>query len=124
MAEVRNKDNYEQWVKFFLQAFYESAKDATETIDKLTALHEKNSAVSNNLGRASISANKVFAYLEANPIIEIRKTAKSLGMAFNTVSSAVGRLVDAGILVHSNETSRNRTFAYSEYLGILRGGTE
>jgi len=124
MTEVRNKDNYEQWVKFFLQAFYESAKDATETIDKLTALHEKNSAVINDLGRASISANQVFAYLEANPIIEIRKTAEALGMAFNTVSSAVGRLVDAGILVQSNETSRNRTFAYAEYLEILRGGTE
>ena len=124
MTEVRNRDNYEQWVKFFLQAFYESAKDANETIDKLTALHEKNIAVVNGFGRASISANQVFAYLEANPIIEIRKTAVTLGMAFNTVSSAVGRLVDAGILVQSNETSRNRTFAYTEYLGILRGGTE
>ena len=111
-------------MKFFLQAFYESAKDATETIDKLTALHEKNIAVINGLGRASISANQLFAYLEANPIIEIRKTAEALGLAFNTISSAVARLVDAGILVQSNETSRNRTFAYSEYLEILRGGTE
>ena len=124
MTEVRNKDNYEQWVKFFLQAFYESAKDATETIDKLTTLHEKNIAIVNGLGRAAISANQVFAYLEANPIIEIRKTAEALGMAFNTVSSAVGRLVNAGILVQSNEISRNRTFAYTEYLEILRGGTE
>ena len=124
MTEVRNKDNYEQWVKFFLQAFYESAKDAIETIDKLTTLHEKNIAVVNSLGRATISANQVFAYLEANPIIEIRKTAESLGMAFNTVSGAVGRLVDTGILAQSNETSRNRMFAYTEYLEILRGGTE
>ena len=124
MTEVRNKDNYEQWVKFFLQAFYESTKDATETIDKLTTLHEKNIAIVNGLGRAAISANQVFAYLEANPIIEIRKTAEALGMAFNTVSSAVGRLVNAGILVQSNEISRNRTFAYTEYLEILRGGTE
>ena len=124
MTEVRNKDNYEQWVKFFLQAFYKSAKDATETIDKLTALHEKNIAVVNDLGRASISANLVFAYLEENPIVEIRKTAGALGLAFNTVSSAVGRLVNAGILAQSNEISRNRTFAYTEYLEILRGGTE
>ena len=124
MTEVRNKDNYEQWVKFFLQAFYESAKDATETIDKLTTLHEKNIAVVNGFGRAAISANQVFAYLEANPIIKIRKTAEALGMAFNTVSGAVGRLVNAGILTQFNEISRNRTFAYTEYLEILRGGTE
>ena len=111
-------------LKFFLQAFYESAKDATETIDKLTALHEKNIAVVNGLGRAAISANQVFAYLETNPIIEIRKTAQALGMAFNTISSAVSRLINAGILAQTNEISRNRTFAYTEYLEILRGGTE
>ena len=29
MSEVRNKDNYEQWVRFFLQAVKESAEDAT-----------------------------------------------------------------------------------------------
>ena len=34
MTEVRNKGNYGQWVKFFLQAIHESALDATETIDK------------------------------------------------------------------------------------------
>ena len=37
MSEVRRNGNYEQWIKFFLQAIYESAEDATITIDKLTA---------------------------------------------------------------------------------------
>ena len=36
MTEVRHKDNYEQWIKFFLSAIYESSEDATNTIDKLT----------------------------------------------------------------------------------------
>ena len=124
MTEVRNKDNYEQWVKFFLRAFYESAKDATEAIDKLTALHDRNVSVAGSLGRASKTAGRLLSYLEANPIIEINRTAKALGMAFNTVSDAVARLVGAGILRQSNDASRNRTFAYSEYLDILRGGTE
>jgi Fic family protein len=35
MTEVRRTGNYEQWVKFFLLAIYESAEDATHTIDKL-----------------------------------------------------------------------------------------
>ena len=42
MNEVRLKGNYEQWIKFFLEAVYESALDATETINKLTILHERN----------------------------------------------------------------------------------
>ncbi len=124
MTEVRNKDNYEQWIKFFLMAFYESAKDATETIDRLTALHDRNITIIEHMGRASKTATLVFAYLEANPIIDIKKTAATLKISFNTVAAAVSRLLATGILVQSNNTSRNRTFAYSEYLDILRGGTE
>ena len=123
MTEVGTKGNYEQWIKFFLQAIMESAEDATATIDELIALHEANVAAITKLGRAAKNALLVFNYLESNPIIEIRKTAEALGIAFNTTSSAVNRLVDAGILVQTSDNNRNRTFAYEAYLDILRKGT-
>jgi len=124
MTEVRNKGNYEQWVEFFLRAIYESATDAVDTIDKLTVLHNKNVEIVEGMGRSAKTAMRVFSYLEANPIIEIQKTADALGMAFNTVSGAVNRLSQADILRQANNTSRNRTFVYSEYLDILRNGTQ
>lgn len=123
MTEVREKGNYEQWIKFFLQAIMESAEDATNTIDELIALHDANVDVISKMGRSAKNAMLVFNYLETNPIIEIRKTAEALDVAFNTVSSAVSRLVDAGILVQTSKVSRNRTFAYEAYLDILRKGT-
>ena len=123
MTEVRTKGNYEQWVKFFLQAIMESAEDATATIDELIVLHDANVTIISKLGRAAKNAILVFNYLESNPIIEIRKTAEALGITFNTASSAVNRLVDAGILFQTSDTSRNRTFAYEAYLDILRKGT-
>ena len=49
MTEVRNKGDYEQWIRFFLQAVYECAADAIATIDKLVALHEKNETAMNNI---------------------------------------------------------------------------
>ena len=75
------------------------------------------------MGRASKTAEMLFAYLEQNPIIDIKKTAADLGLSFSTVSGAVKRLVDAGILVQTNNASRNRVFSYSEYLTILRKDT-
>ena len=123
MSEVRRSGNYEQWVRFFLQAVEECAKDAIETIDKLNALHEKDSAAVNAMGRTAKNTALVFAYLEANPIIDIGKTAQALGLSFNTVSAAVKRLEDAGILAQTEAANRNRTFAYEAYLEILRNGT-
>lgn len=123
MSEVRNKDNYEQWVRFFLQAVKESAEDATEAIHKLSALHDRNYAAIKQMGRPAQTAEKLFSYLEQNPIIDIRKTADELGLSFSTVSAAVGRFVKEGILMQTNNASRNRVFAYQEYLDILRKDT-
>lgn len=123
MTEVRTKGNYEQWIKFFLQALLESAEDAIATIDELIVLHDASVERISAMGRASKNAMAVFRYLETNPIIEIKKTAEAIGISFNTVSSAVARLVDAGILTQTTNATRNRTFAYESYLEILRKGT-
>lgn len=123
MNEVRIKGNYEQWIKFFLEAVYESAKDAADTIDTLTTLHNTNIKQLEALGRRSKNAIKFFEYLESNPIIDIQKTSKDLDIAFNTVSSVVNDLCKIGILEQTSTQSRNRTFAYTEYLNILKAGT-
>lgn len=123
MTEVRAKGNYEQWVKFFLQALLESSEDAIATIDELVVLHDKNLDLISRMGRASRNAMLVFSYIESNPIIDINKTSELLGIAYNTTSGAVNRLVDAGILIQTTNANRNRTFAYEEYLSILRKGT-
>ncbi len=123
LSEVRNKGNYEQWIKFFLQAVLESAEDAITTIDRLVALRNKNVAIVNKMGRATKNTLRLLNYIEANPIIEIAKTGEALGLAFNTVSDAIKRLEQAGILVKSAGRQRYRVYSYEEYLDLLRKGT-
>lgn len=123
MSEVRNKDNYEQWIKFFLNAIKESADESVETIKKLSELHDANIKKIDAMGRAAKNARAVFDYVEQNPIIDIGKTAEELNLAFSTVSLAVNRLVNAGILIQTNNANRNRVFAYEGYLAILRKDT-
>jgi Fic family protein len=120
---VREKGDYEQWVKFFLLSVKETADDALETIDQMVALHEKNMLRLSQMRRVSKNAIKLFNYLEENPIIDIQKTAAALGLTFKTVASMVNRLMEMDILIQTTNARRNRTFAYSEYLEILRSGT-
>jgi Fic family protein len=123
MTEVRRSGNYEQWVLFFLEALADSASDASQAIDRLSALHDANDAVIDGMGRSAASTRKVFHYLEASPIIEVNKTARDLGMAYNTANAAVRRLTEAGILQENARTGRTRTYSYAAYLDILRQGT-
>ncbi len=123
MNEVREKGNFYQWILFFLKAICESAVDAVSSIDDLNDLHEKCLSQINAMGRAGESAKTVFYYLEANPIIDIGKTAKALGLSFNTVSAAVNKLSAAGILNRFGNGARNRAFVFRAYLDILKRGT-
>ena len=123
MTEVRLKGNYEQWIRFFLMAIDESAQDAITAIDEITALQAENRKKVSTMGRASKNALLVFEYLASNPIINIGKTAEALDISYNTVSAAIKRIMDADILVQTKNANRNRTFAYRDYLDILRKGT-
>lgn len=123
LTEVRKKGNFEQWVKFFLLAINETATDAIDTIDRLVKLHDKNIGIIMNMGKARNTIKKVFNYLEGSPIIDIGKTSAELDLSFGAVSNAVNKLVGARILKQTENIQRNRTFAYEEYLDILRKGT-
>ena len=124
MTQVRKTGDYEQWVMFFLQALSDSAGDAIQTIDALTALHNQSVA---KLGafskRQQTNLLKLFAYIETNPIIDVQKTAAALGLSYNTVSKMVMILVDEGILRQTDKAGKAKISSYAEYLDILRKDT-
>lgn len=54
----------------------------------------------------------------------IREAAENLSIAYNTVSSAVGRFEILGILSLVKKQGRNKVYSYEEYIDILRSGDE
>lgn len=123
ISEVRRSGNYEQWVGFFLEAVSAAAKDSLTTIEKLSALHEKNVAKLPVTARKNDNVRRLFDYIEQYPIVDIKRTAADLGVSYNTASYAVEKLVQAGILKETTNALRNRVFVYEAYLDILRKDT-
>lgn len=123
ISEVRRSGNYEQWVRFFLEAVSKAAADSLETIQKLSSLHDTNIEKLPKTMRAKDNLRAVFDYIEQYPIIEIKRTAQELDISYNTVATAVKKLMELGILQETTNAARNRVFAYGEYLEILRKDT-
>lgn len=124
MTQVRKTGDYEQWVMFFLQALSDSAGDAIQTIDALTALHNQSVAKLGTFSkRQQTNLLKLFAYIETNPIIDVQKTAAALGLSYNTVSKMVTILVDEGILRQTDKAGKAKIYSYAYYLDILRKDT-
>ena len=124
MSEVRRTGNYEQWVRFFLEAVLTAASDASSSILRLVDMHNRNLEKVIGLQTRTDTSERLFGHLESHPIITVRGVAEELGISFATASSAIKRFVAAGILVETSNAARNRVFAYEEYLAELRRGTE
>lgn len=123
ISEVRRSGNFEQWIRFFLEAVSKAASNSLEAICQLSALHDRNIEKLPKTTRSKDNLRAVFDYIEQYPIIDIKKTARELEVSYNTVATAVKKLVEIGILQETTNAARNRVFAYEEYLGIMRRDT-
>lgn len=126
MMDVRRNGSYEQWISFFIKAFVESTEDAIQTIDEITKLRADSLKRINSAGFSSRRLKtrlELLTYLEASPIIELKKTAEAMNVSYNTLMRAVNDLVDIGLLVQQDNKQRGRTYSYENYLKILRRET-
>ncbi|MBQ9531736.1 MAG: Fic family protein [Eubacterium sp.] len=124
MTEIRNKGNFEQWIKFFLTVVAQTADDAIETIDKLTALHTGAvNGFNDILPRSRAKVEQLFAYIEKNPIIDTQKTATALGFSYNTTAKYIDLLCEKGILKLTAKAGKAKVYSYEKYLNILRKDT-
>ena len=123
ISEVRRSGNFEQWIQFFLEAVSKAASDSLEAINRLSTLHDTNVQRLPKTNRSKDNLRAVFDYIEQYPIIDIKRTAKELEISYNTVATAVKKLVEFGILQETTNAARNRVFAYEGYLEILRKDT-
>ncbi len=121
LSEVRNKGDYEQWIKFFLSGIIQTCDDSLRMITQLNNLIVKDA---NKLNNETKSTKLVFEYLKEHPIINIPVTASALKLSYNTIAAAVARLSKLNILSAKSPKARDRVFEYSEYVEILKLGVD
>lgn len=127
MTAVRETGNYEQWIKFFIEGIFISAKFAIETADELIQIKERDKKLIEDYeinSRAKNTLNELYGYIISHPVIDIPNTAKSLSLSYNTVSTAISRLEDLNILSEITNQSRGKIYSYDSYLKILKRGTQ
>jgi Fic family protein len=120
LSEVRKSGDYEQWVLFFLGGVSSTCRDGIDEIGKISSLIDEDTK---KTLKARSNTRKVYGYLKEHPIIDIKTTAKALGLSFNTVSSALSQLSDLGIAEKMGNEKRGRLYSYAKYVEILKAGT-
>lgn len=120
LTVVRNSNDIEQWINFFLSGAIETAQSGTSTFEKIVKLRQSYERKILTLGRRVKIGNEVLLYLFSNPIVSAKTVAKKLNVTFATANRLFAKLEKLGVVKETTGFSRNRLFALEEYIKLFK----
>ncbi|OGY84089.1 MAG: hypothetical protein A3F54_00880 [Candidatus Kerfeldbacteria bacterium RIFCSPHIGHO2_12_FULL_48_17] len=110
-----------EWVRFFLTGVSEIAKEAIETVHKITKLRERDILQIQGMDkRSSKSAVAVLPKLFTLPIIDVSVIRKWTGFTRNGAQQFIDRFVALGILrLRDADKKYNKSYIYKDYVDIF-----
>jgi len=125
LDRVRSHDDLEHWLKFFLVGVSETSQRAVETLQAIMQLRKKNNKQILTLGKRAAKADTLMGYLFKDPIVTANEVAEILGVTHPTATALISELEDLKILREITGFSRNRIYAYDDYIRLFyRKGAE
>ena len=125
LMKVREKGDWEGWLKFFLTGVIEVSQEAFRTAKEIINLKESliNKLVKRKLG--SVYAVGLMEILFQKPIITAMDLQAKLGIkSKDTVNKLIRKFVDMKILKEISGKKRYRKYLFSDYVEIIKRGTE
>jgi Fic family protein len=117
---VREKNDLNQWFKFFLVGIIQTAESGIATFDKILQLQKLTETQLQTLGSRAANAKKVVDYLYKRPIINAEKISEITGISMPTAYKLIGDLERLEILKEITGGQRGRTYVYDRYFQIFR----
>lgn len=113
------KDDIENWLKFFLEGVDVTARQAVETSKKIIKLKEEDTKKIETLGRSTPKAAEVFNFLFHTPMLKIKDIEKITGLKNPNAMFLTNKMVNLGILKEITGKKRNKVFVYQKYISLF-----
>jgi len=110
-----------QWLEFFLDGVIDIAEEAIETVNRITALRERDMAKVQTLGkRSSATAMVILPRLYAQPIVNTAVIREWTGFTYAAAQAVIDRFIEMGLLVPKTKDKKyGRSYIYKNYTDIF-----
>lgn len=118
LNDTRFKNNWNEWIKFFIESINMQAKKNIEILNKINERYEADLL----LATAAIKNSNIIYIIESmyqSPIFNVNRMSELTGMPNSTCRKCLYKLEDLG-LIYSDGKARNRTYYNYNLLDILR----
>jgi len=119
LMKVREKQDINQWFKFFLVGVIETAKNSISTFDKILKLQKDIETRIQGLGSRSVSINTVVKQLYQHPVIQARKVQEITGLSMPTAYKIIEGLEELKVLKEVTGAKRGKLYFFKEYIDLF-----
>jgi len=116
LQNIRDNDEWEAWLKFFLRGVYDISQGSTLKAREILQMRE---AHRERIRTISTNAVALLEFLYQYPLITVSQVVEQLGMNYHTANRLVAAFEKEGILKNISGTSRNRVFLYNDYVALF-----
>jgi len=117
---VRERNDLDQWIVFFLSAVIETAKKGKTTFEEIIELRKRYEKKIMIFGRRAKLAHELLLQLFSSPAVSVARIEKQLNISISAAHRLTNELERAGILKEITGFSRNRVFILHEYIELFK----
>lgn len=122
LQAIRDRGDWEGWLKFFLRAVRDVAREGANTAGRILRLREEHRLfLSGRLSHAQAgSAYKLLDHLFTTPVVSVQRASELIDRSYANANKLVAKMEALGILEEITGRERNRRYRYSPYVEIFR----
>ena len=121
LQAVRDRGDWEGWLRFFLEGVRFVAGEASQTARRLIALREEHrDLVTWSLGRRADSGLRLLESLYPSPMVSVHGAVERVGLSYRKANSLVAAFVELDLLTEITGRKRDRLFLYESYVDLFR----
>jgi Fic family protein len=119
LQRVRDHDDWEGWMRFFLKGVQAVALEATETARRIQSLREQYRDLVARRIRGTGIGFVLLDYLFEMPIVSVKMVAQQIGRSYPVANDLVATFTDLGLLRETTKQRRNRIYSFQPYVDLF-----
>ncbi len=121
LSQVRQSNDIEHWIKFFLTGISETAKKGKITFEKIIVLRKKyEDVIESRLSPArQKTAKELLKKLFSKPMVTVREIKEMMNVSTQTAAVLAKEFEEAGLIKEKTGLSKNRIFFLQEYIDLF-----
>ena len=120
LTHVRERNDMQQWLKYFLVGIEETASKSVETLTQVLRLKEEvDTTIHLQFGRRHMSAALLAIRLFEDPFVNVKNVMSICELSQKAAGALIEAFVKKGWLDEITGSSRNRVFMFKPYVELF-----